>query len=195
MRRAHEHDCGRGRLRGVWGVSSFALFCFCFCCRFTNTLTHTHTENIQSAFVDRAFAGLLVLACVCVRRCALSFLLFVVRMLRVFRFVSGLCYRFFALVVVVRAWSALPLALILMSRCWLCFCANWLCSWPNMAFEYIIEAGGLREWDDMPYCAGIPIGKPGATSRQSGNGICTHTLTHSHIHTHLLSCPSVDLSV
>ena len=33
--------------------------------------------------------------------------------------------------------------------------------WPYMAFQYFEKAGGVFRDADMPYCSGIPIGKPG----------------------------------
>lgn len=33
--------------------------------------------------------------------------------------------------------------------------------WPNLAYQYVKNAGGIRTWEDFPYCAGIPIGDPG----------------------------------
>jgi len=33
--------------------------------------------------------------------------------------------------------------------------------WPYMAFQYFEKAGGVFRDADMPYCSGVPIGKPG----------------------------------
>ena len=33
--------------------------------------------------------------------------------------------------------------------------------WPDLALQYIINTGGIFSQAQMPYCAGIPMGKPG----------------------------------